>query len=110
MEGLDSEELRALRLLHRTHDSRSDRVYFAHLGLSARAAGRASGLARPVKIADLKDRCVHRASAPTAGRPLTRGAWACSAIDRILGAVWAGPLPCRQPERALHAAEATFSS
>jgi len=37
MEGLDSEELRALRLLRRTHDSRSDRLYLAHLGLIARA-------------------------------------------------------------------------
>ena len=59
MEGVDSEELRALRLLRRTHDSRSDRVYLAHLGLIARSAGRAGGLARLVKIADLRDRCLH---------------------------------------------------
>jgi hypothetical protein len=59
MEGLDSEELRALRLLRRTHDSRSDRVYLAHLSLIARAAGRAGGLARLVKVADLRDRCLH---------------------------------------------------
>ena len=39
MDGLDSEELRALRLLHRTRDSRSDRVYLAHLHLIARATG-----------------------------------------------------------------------
>jgi hypothetical protein len=59
MEGLDSEELRALRLLQRTHDSRLDRVYLAHLDLIARAAGRAGRLARLVKIADLQDRCLH---------------------------------------------------
>lgn len=59
MDGLDSDELRALRLLHRTHDSRSDRVYLAHLHLIARATGRAGRLARLVKIADLQDRCLH---------------------------------------------------
>jgi hypothetical protein len=59
MEGLDSEELRALRLLHRTHDSRSDGIYFAHLHLIAQAAGPAGRLARLVKIADLEDRCLH---------------------------------------------------
>jgi hypothetical protein len=59
MEGLDSDELRALRLLHRAHDSRSDRVYLAQLHLVARAAGRAGRLARLVKIADLQDRRLH---------------------------------------------------
>jgi hypothetical protein len=74
LEGLDSEELRALRLLHRTHDSRSDRVYLAHLGLIARAAGRAGGLARLVKIADLQDRWLHpRVRADGWSPPYARG-------------------------------------
>jgi hypothetical protein len=59
MEGLESEELRALRLLHRTHYSRTDRIYLAHLHLIARSAGRAGRLARTVKIADLQDRFQH---------------------------------------------------
>jgi hypothetical protein len=54
--GLTSDELRALRLLHRTHDSRSDGVYLAHVHLIARAAGASGRLARLVKIADLQDR------------------------------------------------------
>ena len=59
MEGLDGEELRALRLLCRAHGSRSDRVYIGHLHLIACAAGRAGRLARTVKVADLQDRCLH---------------------------------------------------
>jgi hypothetical protein len=55
--GLGSEELRALRLLHRT--ARSDHVYLAHVELIARAAGRSGRLARMVKIADLEDRRLH---------------------------------------------------
>jgi hypothetical protein len=58
-EGLDGEQLRALRLLHRAPDSHSDGVYLAHLRLIARAAGRSGRLAREVKIADLQDRCLH---------------------------------------------------
>jgi hypothetical protein len=58
-EGLESDELRALRLLSRADDLRSDGVYLAHVGLIARAAGRAGRLARLVKIADLQDRCLH---------------------------------------------------
>jgi hypothetical protein len=57
--GLTSEELRALRLLNRTTDSRSDRSYLAHLELIAHAAGGSGRLARIVKTADLRDRCVH---------------------------------------------------
>jgi hypothetical protein len=58
-EGLDSEQLRALRLLNRAPDSHSDGVYLAHLRLIARAAGRSGRLARLVKVADLQDRCLH---------------------------------------------------
>jgi hypothetical protein len=57
--GLTSDELRALRLLNRTTDSRSDRRYLAHLELIARAVGGSGRLARIVKTADLKDRCLH---------------------------------------------------
>jgi hypothetical protein len=59
MNGLTSDELRALRLLHRASNARSDGVYIAHLELIARAAGRSGRLARAVKIADLEDRCLH---------------------------------------------------
>ena len=57
--GLTSDELRTLRLLNRTSDSRSDRRYLAHLELIAQAAGRSGRLARTVKTADLRDRCLH---------------------------------------------------
>ena len=67
--GLTSDELRALRLLHRTHGSRSDRVYLAHLHLIARAAGPSGGLARVVKIADLEDRRVHPRVRPDGWSP-----------------------------------------
>jgi hypothetical protein len=73
-EGLDADELRALRLLHRADDVRSDGVYLAHVGLIARAAGRAGRLARMVKIADLQDRCLHpRVRADGWSPPYARG-------------------------------------
>jgi hypothetical protein len=73
-EGLDSEQLRALRLLHRADDARSDVVYLAHVGLIARAAGRSGRLARLVKIADLQDRCLHpRLRADGWSPPYARG-------------------------------------
>jgi hypothetical protein len=59
MDGLTGDELRALRLLRRTGDARSDDVYLAHVELIARAAGRSGYLARMVKIADLEDRCLY---------------------------------------------------
>jgi hypothetical protein len=59
MAGLTSDELRALKLLNRQTDSRSDRVYLAHLDLIAHATGRSGRLAREVKTADLRDRCLH---------------------------------------------------
>jgi hypothetical protein len=57
--GLTSDELRALRLLNRTTDSRSDRRYLAHLDLIAYATGDSGRLARIVKTADLEDRSLH---------------------------------------------------
>ena len=68
-EGVTSDELRALRLLHRTADTRSDRVYLAYLELIAREAGRAGTLARMVKIADLEDRCLHPRVRPDGWSP-----------------------------------------
>jgi hypothetical protein len=59
MEGLTRDELRALRLLRRTNQARSDGVYLAHLELIAQAAGQSGHLARMVKIADLEDRCLY---------------------------------------------------
>jgi hypothetical protein len=59
MEGLTRDELRALRLLRRTNQARSDGVYLAHLELIAQAAGESGRLARIVKIADLEDRCLY---------------------------------------------------
>ena len=58
-DGLTSDELRALRLLTRTSDARSDSVYLAHVELIAQAAGSSGELARIVKLADLEDRCLH---------------------------------------------------
>jgi hypothetical protein len=73
-EGLEGDELRALRLLYRADDARSDGVYLAHVGLIARAAGRAGRLARLVKIADLQDRCLHpRVRADGWSPPYARG-------------------------------------
>ena len=59
MEGLTDDELRALRLLSRISDSRSELAYFGHLERIARAGGTSGWLARQVKRADLKDRCRH---------------------------------------------------
>jgi hypothetical protein len=73
-EGLDSEELRALRLLHRAPDARLDRIYLKHRDLIACAAGRSGRLARLVKIADLQDRCLHpRVRADGWSPPYARG-------------------------------------
>jgi hypothetical protein len=73
-DGLDSEELRALRLLDSPQDARSDGVYLAHVDLIARAADRSGRLARLVKIADLQDRCLHpRVRADGWSPPYARG-------------------------------------
>jgi hypothetical protein len=73
-EGLDSDELRALRLIWGANDARSDGVYLAHLGLIMRAAGRSGRLARLVKTADLRDRCLHpRVRADGWSPPYARG-------------------------------------
>ena len=68
-EGLTSDELRAIRLLHRPGDSRSDMVYLAHLRLIIEAAGYSGYLARAVKVADLQDRLLHPRVRPDGWSP-----------------------------------------
>lgn len=55
-EGLSADELRALRLLTRDRDSRSDTDYLAHVEMIARARGAGARIAQAVKRADLEDR------------------------------------------------------
>jgi hypothetical protein len=69
MEGLATDELRALRLLSRPSTSRAERVYLAHVEMIARAAGRSGHLARVVKIADLEDRHRHPLVRPRGWSP-----------------------------------------
>ena len=57
--GLTKDELRALQLLSRPTDSRSDRGYFAHVDSIARATGDSGRVARMVKTADLEDRSLY---------------------------------------------------
>jgi hypothetical protein len=57
--GLTSDELRPLRLLNRTTDPRSDLRYLAHLEPIAYANGGSGRLARVVRTADSKYRCLH---------------------------------------------------
>jgi hypothetical protein len=57
--GLTDEELRALRLLTRSSESRSEAGYLAHIDLIVRASGPAGDLARIVKRVDLEDRLQH---------------------------------------------------
>ena len=58
-EGLSREGLRALRLLTRDRDSRSDTTYLAHIELITRASGPGADIARSVKRADLADRALN---------------------------------------------------
>ena len=58
-DGLTDEELRALRLLTRSTESRSHAGYLAHIDLIARSSGPGGDLARAVKRADLEDRVQH---------------------------------------------------
>ena len=58
-DGLTEEELRALRLLSRPTESRSEESYLAHTDRIARSAGAGGDLARAVRLADLEDRIQH---------------------------------------------------
>lgn len=57
--GLTEEELRALRLLSRPTESRSEASYLAHTDRIARSAGQGGDIARAVRRADLEDRMQH---------------------------------------------------
>jgi hypothetical protein len=58
-QGLSREGLRALRLLTRHRDSRSDTIYLAHIEMIRRARGPGADIARTVKRADLADRALN---------------------------------------------------
>jgi hypothetical protein len=69
LQGLTLDELRALRLLHRPGNSRSNQIYMAHLELIARAAGYSGQIARSVKLADLEERLRHPRVRPDGWAP-----------------------------------------
>ena len=69
MEGLTTAELRALRLLTRDTDSRSDAIYLAHIEALARARGPGADVAQSVKRADLIDRARHPSIRPDGWSP-----------------------------------------
>jgi hypothetical protein len=60
-EGLSLDGLRALRLLARAADARSNEVFLAHVTLIAGARGPGAGLAQTITRADLLDRARHPA-------------------------------------------------
>jgi hypothetical protein len=68
-EGLSLDELRALRLLVRAGDARSNEVYLAHVERIARARGPGASLAQTIKRADLADRSIHPAVRPDGWSP-----------------------------------------
>ena len=57
--GVSAGELRALRLLTRNRDFRSNASYLGHVEMIARARGNGAGIARAVKRADLQDRLLN---------------------------------------------------
>ena len=57
--GVSAGELRALRLLTRDPNSRSDASYLGHVEMIARARGDGARIARTVKRADLEDRLLN---------------------------------------------------
>jgi hypothetical protein len=68
-EGLSREGLRALRLLTRHQDSRSDAIYLAHIEMIGRASGPGADIARSVKRADLADRALNPPRRPDGWSP-----------------------------------------
>ena len=81
--GLTDEELRALRLLTRPIESRSEATYLAHIDLIARSSGPGGDLARAVKRADLEDRLSTRAGVRMVGiRPTNSPSNSCSQPHR----------------------------
>lgn len=55
--GLDAEEIAAVQLLTREEGGDDDGAFLAHVAAIARASGRAGGIVRAVKRADMVDRC-----------------------------------------------------
>jgi hypothetical protein len=68
-QGLSSADLRALRLLTRPVDSRSEALYLSHIRRIAGATGPGADIARHVKRADLADRVRHPAVRPDGWAP-----------------------------------------
>lgn len=87
-EGLEDDELRALRLLSRPSMSQSTLVYLAHVELIACAAGPSGRLARLVKRADLEDRLRHPFVRSDGGvPPYDRGLRRLLAVDQDHGSL-----------------------
>jgi hypothetical protein len=80
--GLTDEELRALRLLTRLSESRSEAHYLAHVGRIVRASGAAGEIARAVKQADLADRKRHPSRRADGWHPPYHAALALFENDR----------------------------
>jgi hypothetical protein len=71
--GVSPAELRALRLLTRDRDGRSDASYLGHVERIARARGDGATVARAVKRADLEDRLRHPRARSAWSPPYARG-------------------------------------
>ena len=88
--GLTDEELRALRLLTRSTEARSEASYLAHTGLIARSEGPGADLARTVRRVDLEDRMQHPRRRADGWHPpyqlaleLLLAAWVSDAWSRV---------------------------
>lgn len=69
MQGLSTEELRAIRLVTHDNIAQSNASYLAHIEMLARAGGAGARLARSVKCADLADRRLNPAIRPDGWSP-----------------------------------------
>ena len=68
-EGVSTDELRALKLLTRDQESRSNTSYLTHVQVIADARGAGTTIAREVKRADLADRALHPPARPDGWSP-----------------------------------------
>lgn len=69
LQGLSTDELRAIRLVTHDNIARSNTSYLAHIEMLARASGTGARLARSVKCADLADRVRNPATRPDGWSP-----------------------------------------
>lgn len=69
MQGLSTDELRAIRLVTHDNIARSNTSYLAHIEMLAQASGAGARLARSVKCADLADRLRNPAIRPDGWSP-----------------------------------------